>query len=285
MTFNDLLWQAFISLLILAAAYMFVRYGWALIYWFILRQEMRYSRVLNQQLLLDIHPRVALAGSALCIVVCGTFAMLLGGGVVWFLIGALVGFFMPFLIIRHLEQQRARRLDTQLVDGIMTLASGVRAGLNLVQSMELLVINSAGPIKQEFAQLLREYKMGLDLNQAMRNAANRIESRNYRLLFTAIEMHRLRGGNTAESLDRIAESVREIQRLEGKLDAITAQGRIQAVMMAAAPIVILAIYYLIDPEDVRLLFVLPMGRLVLLIAALIIVAAFVWIRRILAVDI
>jgi tight adherence protein B len=194
-------------------------------------------------------------------------------------------YFILAMLVRHLVTRRKARLEAQLVDGITAMASGVRAGLTLIQSMELLERNSAGAIKQEFGQLLREYHMGLDLNQCMRNASNRIGLGNYRLLFTAIEMHRLRGGDTGESLDRIAESIREIQRLEGKLDAVTAEGRFQAIMMACIPFVVLGIYWFIDPQGVAMLFREPLGRLLLLFALGMVVTAFLWIRRIMAIDI
>ena len=184
-----------------------------------------------------------------------------------------------------MEQKRRSKLEVQLVDGLTTLASGVRAGLTLVQSMDLLVQNMRGPIQEEFAQLLREYQMGVDLNQAMRNASNRIASPLYRLTFTAIEMHRVRGGNAGESLDRIAESVREIHRLEGKLDALTSQGRAQAWMMAGMAGVFIVMYYFIAPESVGLLFTNAWGRIILLAVVFLIVTGFLWIQRILDVDI
>jgi len=274
-----------IALLVFTSVYLLVRYGLPLLLNGSAQIEVRLDRILNQQLLYNIHPRVVLLGTVTAILLLGLLGLAFSGSFLGFFIGVAIGCFLPWVVLRHLEQKRKQRLDMQLVDGIMTLASGVRAGLNLVQAMELLVTNSAGPIKQEFAQLLREYQLGLDLNQCMRNAANRIGSSHYRLLFTAIEMHRLRGGDTGESLDRIAESIREIQRLEGKLDALTAQGRTQASMMAAAPAAILAIYYLIDPKAVTMLFVEPMGRLMLLAAAVLIVIGFLWIRRIMSVDI
>jgi tight adherence protein B len=262
-----------------------VRYGWPGLRALVRREEARYDRVLNRQLLLDIPPRMALGLAVAVVLVTAGMAYALIGGWIAATVGLVVGLGIPPLVLRHLEQKRAARLEGQLVDAITTLASGVRAGLNLVQAMELLAKNGAPPVSQEFGQLLREYQMGLDLNQAMRNAANRIGSANYRLLFTAIEMHRRRGGNTGESLDRISESIREIQRLEGKLDALTAQGRIQAWMMAAMPVVFLAMLYGIDPEGVTLLFVEPVGRMILLLIVLLIAGAFVWIRRILAVNI
>ncbi len=285
MTVMDLFWHLLITLLWLGGVFGLVRYGTPMAVTRFVKMEAKLDMTLNQHLLMDMHPRVAMAGAGLVVLVCGMFIWLVSGSLVWGVLGMAVGLVFPPVILRQLERQRKTRLEAQLVDGIMTLASGVRAGLTLVQAMELLVANSAGPIKQEFAQLLREYQMGLDLNQAMRNTSNRVGSSHYRLLFTAMEMHRQRGGDSAQSLDRIAESIREIQRLEGKLDALTAQGRSQARMMAGMALVVLVVYYAIDPEGVTKLFLEPVGRLLLLAAGLMIVIGFLWIKRIMAVDI
>jgi len=279
------MWQPTIYILMASSVFMLVYYG---THWFIMmfhRQMRWYERVLVNQLLIDIKPRLAVWLSIGLVLVTGLIGFLIADSFLFFLIGCALGAGLPNLLVRHLEQRRAEKLELQLVDGITTLASGVRAGLNLVQSMELLIKNSTGPIKQEFAQMLREYQMGLDLNQAMHNAADRIASPNYRLLFTAIEMHRQRGGDTGESLDRICESIREIQRLEGKLDAITAQGRSQAWMMAAMPVLFFLLLYAIDREGVYLLITEPLGRILLFAAIGLMAIAFWWIRRIMSVEI
>jgi tight adherence protein B len=267
------------------AVYLLVRYGREPVRRFLARQEMMYDRVLRRQLLLEVHPRAAVGLAVGSIVAAGLLGLLLGNSVLLGLVFAVVACFVPQLILKHMEQKRRERLERQLIDGLMTLASGVRAGLNLVQAMELIANSHKGPMQQEFAQLLREYHLGLDLNQALRNASNRIGSQLYRLTFTAIEMHRVRGGDTGVSLDRIAESIREIQRLEGKLDALTAQGRFQAMMMAALPPVFLLILWGMDPDAVSMLFVEPAGRLLLLGVAGLIALGFVWIRKIMAIDI
>lgn len=280
----DLTQRILISLLVFVAAFMLVYFGYGEARRRLRQMENWYHRVLVQQLLIDIDPRVAILMTGMCVVITALSGYLILG-VPAMVGGALLGAFVPNLVVRHLEQKRREKLDAQIVDGITTLAAGVRAGLNLVQSMELLVKNSVGPIRQEFAQLLREYHLGLDLNQAMRNASNRIGSGHYRLLFTAIEMHRQRGGDTGESLDRLAESVREIQRLEGKLDAVTAHGRIQARMMAGVTVLILVGLMLVDPQGVNSLFVEPSGRVMLLIAGAAMALGFWWINRIMQVDI
>jgi len=267
------------------AAFVLVRYGPRPIRAWLARQEEAYDAVLRRQLLMDVNPRMVIAAKAAFMVVAFLFGYALGENVIFGFVAAALAYGTPVLVVRHMAQKRREKLNTQLVDGLTTLASSVRAGLNLVQAMEILEENHTGPIKQEFGAILREYAMGLDLNQAMRNAADRINSPLYRLTFTAIEMHRIRGGDTGESLDRIAESIREIQRLEGKLDALTSQGRMQATMMAVMPLVFLGILYLIMPEQVTLLFTDNIGRLILLAVTIAIVGGFLWIRKIMTIDI
>ncbi|MBL4701936.1 MAG: type II secretion system F family protein, partial [Phycisphaeraceae bacterium] len=236
---HNTLWHITLSSIVAGATYMGVLYGVPWYKQWFKQREMVYDRVLNQHLLLDISPKLAVAFSLILIGVGATFGFGATEDIIGTILGGLSGLLLPPLALKYLNTQRNEKLEAQLIDGITVLSSGMRAGLNLGQAFELLVKNTTGPIHQEFNQLIREYQMGLDLTHAMHNAANRIGLQNYRLLFTALEMHRQRGGDTAKSLDRIAESVREIQRLEGKLDALTSKGRSQAWMMAVMPVVFL----------------------------------------------
>ena len=274
-----------INLLVFAATYLLIRYGKGPWERFQVRQELGYDRVLRRQLMMDVEPRQVFLGVMGGIAVVLAIVFLLTFNV---FIAALCGaaaYFIPALVVRHLEQKRRAKLEGQLVDGLTTMSAGVKAGLNLVQSMEMVRDNHVGPIHQEFSQMLREYTMGRDMNQAMRAASNRIGSPLYRLTFTAIEMHRVRGGDSGESMDRLAEAVREIKKLEGKLDAITAQSRSQASMMAVMPLVFLLILWFIDPEGIKLLFTETLGRGILIFCGLLILGAFVWIRKIMSVDV
>ena len=274
-----------VNLFLFASVFLLVRYGYEPALAFRDRQELGYDRVLRRQLMMDVEPRQAFAMAMAGVGLAAVLGFLLTFSLLVALVCGAVAYFIPALVVRHLEQKRRAKLEDQLVDGLTTMSAGVRAGLNLVQSMEMLVDNHTGPIQQEFDQLLREYQMGRDLNQAMRAASNRIGSPLYRLTFTAIEMHRLRGGDSGESMDRLADAVREIKKLEGKLDAITAQSRSQASMMAVMPLVFLFILWLIDPEGIKLLFTETIGRGLLIFCVLLILGAFVWIRKIMAVNV
>ena len=227
----------------------------------ILRQERMFDEVLRGRLLIDVPPRVAtvLSGVGMLLLAMLFYAML--GGPMAALLGLVIGAAAPYLLLRWLARRRLAQLESQLVPGIQTLASGVRAGLNLVQALQMVARDGPVPLKQEFAHLVREYEFGLSLEDAMDHAAERIGSADFRLLFAALQTHRERGGDLGDTLDRIAESVREIQRLENRVKTLTAQGRATARWLGAMPIVVLVIlFFLVDPEGVRLLFVTGLGK-------------------------
>ncbi len=252
---------------------------------FILRREDYYDRVLRGSLLVDISPRTV---TVLCFGVIVLLAMIgyaLSGNIFVGVIAGAVGAFSPWAALRFLKARRLYRLEEQLVGGIQTLTSGVRAGLNLVQAMDLLARNDVKPIREEFAHLVREYEHGISLEQAMANASKRIGSGNYRLLFAALLTHRERGGDLGGTLDRIADSIREIYRLEKRIETLTAPNRTAARWMGAMPAVILCILYFIDPVGVKMLFTEEAGKLVLLAIVLLNVVGFLWIRKIVAIDI
>jgi tight adherence protein B len=149
----------------------------------------------------------------------------------------------------------------------------------------MIVRDAPKPIQQEFAHLLREYEYGVPLDEAMNSAGERIGSNDFRLLFAALRTHRERGGNLGETLDRIAESIREIQRLERRVETLTAQGRATARWLGAMPMAVLAISYLIVPEGVRQLFTTATGNWILTAVVILNILGWLWIRKIMAVDI
>lgn len=251
----------------------------------LLWRERQFEQVLRRQLLMDVNPRSATIASVAFVVVCGAFGYLVVESVVGVLLFAAGAAVAPSLVLRLLRRRRVKKLESQLVEGIHTLASGVRAGLNLVQSLELISRDGPVPLRQEFAHLLREYEYGMPLEEAMENAAGRIGSSDFRLLFSALQTHRERGGDLADTLDRIAGSIREIQRLESRVEALTAEGRVTARVLAAFPAVVLGILYIIDAAPVAMLFTDTLGKVILTVIVVLNVLSFLWIRRIVAIDI
>ncbi len=280
----DILARILISALTFAAAYLLVRHGSTQLGAWVRRMEARLAQTMRSRLATEVDPRTITwltVGGGACV---GLIVTVLVGHVLAGLVAAGLTLGVPPLVIEYVRVRRVRELERQLVDALGTLASGVRAGLNLTAAMELITRHYRGPIQQEFAAVLREYELGMDLGQAMRHAAQRGGSPLLQLAFTAVDVHRRRGGDVAESLDRLATSIRDIHRMEGRLDALTAQTRYQAAAMASMPVVFLLMLWLIDAEAVGMLFEKPAGRAILLAVAALIAVAFVWMRRIMAVD-
>ena len=251
----------------------------------ILRRENEYDLILRRALLMDISPRMVTLATAGVMVLLGFMGYAITFSVVGVLVGGALGFLLPHALIRYLRRRRLNRLENQLVGGIQTLASGVRAGLNLVQSIALVARDGPAPLREEFTHLLREYEYGLSLDEAMGNAADRIGSSDFRLLFAALHTHRERGGDLGQTLDRIADSIREIQRLENRVKTLTAQGRATARWLGVMPFVIMIILYFIDPDGVRRLFVQNFGKLILLAILLLTALGFLWIKKTVSIDI
>ncbi len=259
-----------------------VYYGYRPVANWVDKREIFFAKAFHQMFVLGIKPRTAAWLSAAAVPASGLLVYIVVEYWASPLFGAVAGYFFPVKLTEFLMQ---RRLEDQIVSGIQTLASGVRAGLNLVQSFELLARNAPTPLCQEMAQLLREYEYGLTLEQAMVNTGLRVGSPTYRLLFSALETHRQRGGNLGETLDRIADAIREIHRLEKQVETLTAQGRAAARMMGIMPFVILIVLNWIDPRGVSNLFDDPVGRFILLIVLVLNILGFLWIRKIVDIDI
>lgn len=189
---------------------------------------------------------------------------------------------LPWYLLRRAAERRRQRIEDQLADAMVSLSSAVRAGLSLPQSLEILAQQCPHPICQEFQQMYGEYQMGKTLEVCLKEAKVRLRSENFALFAAAVEASRQSGGRLNETIERIAHSVRELQRLERKIQSETAQARKSAVYMAMAPAVILLMYYFFfDAENTARLFTDVMGQLILVVAGTLNIVAYLWARKIL----
>jgi tight adherence protein B len=280
------------ALILLAGLALFALAGFALAapaYWHLSRLVARFEAYVEETLtelyMFDVTPRAISLVVGAFVAFCVIFTYMVFGSLLGAAIGAAVGVFFPWLIIHLMIKRRRARLETQLLDGLITLANGMRAGLNLSQSVGLVEKNADKPISQEFGLILREIEHGTSVDVALENAGRRLRSHNFRLLFAAMKTTRIRGGNMPETLDRLGESLREIVRLEEKVKAQTAEGRTSAIFMGVMPFFVMLIYSFIDSEGMGLLLSNGWGHVVLAVAMVLNVAGFLWIRKIVSFEI
>jgi len=273
-----------VSILLLFGVFGLVLFGTPVVRAIVRRREAKYNDSLNELFLFSVAPRsliwASVAGGGL---MGAVFTIALG----WIIgaMAAVVGCFIPVLVLRMMAVRRRSRLETQLVDGILALSNSVKAGLTLVDAIRLVEENAPVPTSQEFGLILREYEHGMSLEEALDRAAIRIPNPSHKLVFAALKTSRERGGDVGQTLDRISASVREIHRLEERVKTLTAQGRLATKIMIAMPIFIGVILYMIDPEGIKLLFVDPVGHIVLAICIVLDVLGLLWIRKIVTIDI
>lgn len=183
--------------------------------------------------------------------------MVLGGAFTY------IGWMAPKLVMTQLWERRCNSLVNQMVDGMTIMANGIKAGQSLTQSMERVVENIHGPLAQEFSLVLNKVRLGMSVEEALNEFGERIPRQDVQMFVTAVVILKETGGNLAETFQTITTTVRERQKVEKKIEALTAQGTMQAVIITLVPLMLLGIFLMIDPNFVMPLFNKPLGWVIL----------------------
>jgi tight adherence protein B len=234
---------------------------------------------------LTIPPQHVAYLSIVCfLVLFGVFTAVFAQIVVGIIAG-LFGLPAPMLVLRALKNRRDRKFGVQLVDALMNMASSLKAGFSLPQSFLQIEKEMDTPISQEFRLLNQELRVGLSLEEALHHLYLRMPQDDLDLVNTSIVISRDLGGNLTEVFDNIAETIRDRHVIEGKIRALTAQGKLQGVIMALLPFVVGAAIHVIDPALVEPLYRTEAGWALLVVLLLMVVAGYFWIRKIVSIDV
>jgi tight adherence protein B len=211
-------------------------------------------------------------GQLVTITLIIAFVMGLLGLVVFGIIGGVfffvLGFVLPFWGIKQIKKKRIIKFNIQLTDALVQMSAAFKAGLTFQQAMDSIARESPPPIGQEFNLAVKEVKLGLPLEEALENMVDRVESGDLDLVVTATNVCRKLGGNMAEMFDIIGNTIRERFRIEGKIDALTSQGKMQAWVVGLMPAVLGFVLYHMRP-DLMIPFVdSTFGKITMLVIAL-----------------
>ncbi|MHB1282023.1 MAG: type II secretion system F family protein [Acidithiobacillus sp.] len=198
---------------------------------------------------------------------------------------AIVIALLPRFVLRWLQKRRLDRLHAQLPDALMMLASGLRGGANLQQAMEGLSRDLSPPISQELALVVREQRLGVAFEDAIDHLAQRVPSQDVQLVSSALRISREVGGNLADTVARLGDTIRKRLMMEQKIKALTSQGRLQGIVMTALPALIIFALLQIEPQAMGALFNTMRGWAVLAIAILFEVLGYFWIRKIVSIEV
>lgn len=252
----------------------------------------RYREVYTQdagvrlsEVFLFIDPAQLWVGALGCAAVAAVLAFsATGSGLLAALIAAMASR-APRMAVDGLRRRRARRFEEQLPMALLMLASSLRAGVALTTGLRHVVDQSGAPLAQEFGLMLREQRLGVTWDAALDNLHGRMPADSTSLVVAAMRIAAQTGGNLAEALESIAQTLRARLQLQAKLLALTSQGRLQAWIVGALPLLLLAVLDRLEPEIMGLLWHTPMGWGVLTIVAVLETAGVLLIRRIIRIDI
>ena len=207
------------------------------------------------------------------------------GGVLLGTLAAALGFFAPALGVGIYRRRRLRRFEAQLAEALQQMATALKAGLAFHQAVEQVARDALPPLSQEFGLYLKEVKLGVPVDEALSAMAARVGSEDLELVAASTNLARQMGGNLAGMFETIAGTVRERFRLEGRIRALTSQGKLQGIIVAALPVFVAGFLDWYRPDLMQPLFQTAYGYALIGTIVLLETTGFVLIRRIVAIDV
>ncbi len=198
---------------------------------------------------------------------------------------AIVVMLVPRIVYSRLRRRRLRRFEQLLPDALAMIASSLRAGASLTLALEGLVKEMSAPVNQEFELFLREQRLGIGFDTAIRHMEERIPITEFALVVSALRISREIGGNLTEIMDSLATTLRSKAMMEGKIEALTAQGKMQGTVMAGLPLLLGAMLYYMEPVQMAKLFTTETGWMVLGVIAVMETLGFMAIRKITTINV
>jgi tight adherence protein B len=176
--------------------------------------------------------------------------------------------------------KRSMAFGDQLGDNLQLMAGSLRAGYGLLQAIDAVASEAPSPSAEEFTRIKVEGHLGRDLNEALRAMAARVDSEDFLWVAEAIEIHREIGGDLAEILDAVNETIRDRNQIRRRIKALSAEGRISAIILSILPIVLAVIVYFINPTYLSELSESLAGQVMVAMALVAMVVGIGWMRKI-----
>lgn len=218
---------------------------------------------------------------AMCavLVYAGTGSLVLTAG------SAVLFLFAPPWVWRFLRMRRLAKLEQQLPDALLMIAGGLRAGVSLSVALQNHVEIAHPPLSQEFELTLREQRLGVSLDESLSHLARRVPTQTMSLVVSAIRIANETGGSLAETLERTSHTLRSKLQVEGKIRALTAQGRLQAVIVGLLPVLLIYVLGAMEPQAMSRLWSTDVGWATLAVVVFLEAVGLYLIHRIVSIDV
>lgn len=212
--------------------------------------------------------------------VLALLGVVLGFGSLWSILFAIVFALLAPLIAKIVltvgaSSRRAKFAD-QLDDTLQLMAGNVRAGYGVVQALDFVARDAEQPTSEEFARVVNQTRIGRDLNDALMDTAARMRSDDFTWAAQAIAINRETGGNLAEVLQRVSGTIRERGQIRRQVSALSAEGRLSAIVLICLPIAVVFLLLLVSPNYLAPMVESPIGIVAIVVAVLLAIVGSLW---------
>lgn len=230
------------------------------------------------------------AGEAMAIFVAGIFfSMFLGfimlGGIIGAVIFAIVGGIVMIVGTNFRASRRMRKFEQQLPDTLQLLAGTLRAGYSLPQGLEAVSHEISDPMGFELRRVMTEARLGRELEDALGSAAERLNSPDFAWAVMAIGIQREVGGNLNELLMTVSDTMIARERLKGEVAALTAEGKMSAILLGGLPPGLGFVMWLMNPDYINQLFVTTLGNILLGLGTVAALVGFAWMKKVITINV
>lgn len=214
-----------------------------------------------------------------------SFGLYLGRGILFAILLLIIFFVVPFFFLMIRKNARVIRFTEQLPDALDMVSRSLKAGHSISSAIQVVGKEMPEPVSGLFKTAYEEQTYGLSMRDALSHMLERMQSVDLRLFVTAVNIHRDVGGNLAETLERLAQTIRERIRIRRQIRVYTAQGRLSGYILLALPIFMALFLYTVSPDYLEELVIIDEGKYAIAFAVIAQVVGFLVIRKLINIRI
>lgn len=246
---------------------------------------MEQARINMSDMFLFVDPTKLFMMNAVLLVVITLLVWIVTGNLIAALVALALSALVPRKLYVWLKARRIDKIQNQLPDALMMMSGSMKAGLGFTPALESVVRDGYPPLAQELALVLREQHLGVKQEEALDNLAKRVPVVDMQLFISAVQISREVGGNLAESLKTVAVTLRRRLIMEGKVKSLTAQGKLQGIVMAMLPVGLVGYLAWMYPDTMEPMFNTWIGYSVIAVCIVLEYLGYKICKKIMTIDI
>jgi len=238
-----------------------------------------------EDMFLFIDPQQLFIANLVALVLAPLLAYMMTGDIIIALVIFALLIIIPLWAYKKMRRNRLRKFEKQLPDVLVMISGALASGSSLNMALQSVMLEQEAPISQEFMLFVREQRIGVEFDASLRNMERRIPLLDFAMFAAAMRISREVGGDLGEVLSTLADTLRRKSSMEGKIDALTAQGRMQGIVMTGLPLLLGGLLFLLEPDAMSKLFTTPMGWGVVSVIVVMEVLGYIFIKKITSIDV